>query len=330
MKLTSNNKSIARFEDRAILVQFYHAEELERTTSELYTKSRSKSTQGVYQQVYQELAEAILKDVYPDTPFKVMQGYPVLENLAIYFWSVEHDVDGWLDSRKSHWDPLPVSSQAKAVVNRMVDLCSDGWTTLCNLFRGEVQRTLVLGKVSLTGLMSPFVTISPLPFFDLICEARCDKALDDYFGLLKTPTWESSLQDTTVWYDGKWVIRIGSLDEQNAMKSLLGVPGIVQLGGSFLVTVGEHKGSILLFTPYTGEPVDDIDSDPYVRITLIDFGHAVRAQDCLDPETCPDGEYLPDGDEELAEELKMRYVVEELETECVKEETELTDSRDIQ
>ncbi|KAG6883416.1 hypothetical protein C0992_008772 [Termitomyces sp. T32_za158] len=193
-----------------------------------------------------------------------------------------------------------------------------------------------------------------------------DKALDNYFGLFKTPTWESSLKDHSVWSDGKWVIKVGSLDEQNAMKSLLGVPGIVQLGGSFLVTVGEHKGSTLLFTPYTGEPVDDIDSDPYVRvvareavgdalgamhrkgwhhhdvhsgnvlkdneqrITLIDFGHAVRAHDCLDPETCPDGEYLPDGDEELAEESKMRYVVEELETEYVKEETELTDSRDIQ
>ncbi|KAG6861764.1 hypothetical protein C0995_012268 [Termitomyces sp. Mi166 len=129
-----------------------------------------------------------------------------------------------------------------------------------------MQRTLMLGKVSLMGLMSSFVTISPSPFVDLISDARYDKGLDNYFGFFTTPTLESSLKDTSIWSDGKWVIKVASRYERDAMKSLLGVPGIVQLGGLFSVTVGEYKGLTLLFIPYTGEPVDDIDSDQNVRV----------------------------------------------------------------
>ncbi|KAG6861765.1 hypothetical protein C0995_012269 [Termitomyces sp. Mi166 len=144
MKLTSNDKVIGRFDDKAILVQFYYAEELEQTTSTKYTTGWTLPIQSIYKQVIiqvssmpvtnlsaqvyaptqpteldgspckkvrmendalyrwgyivdrslvvsdwrsvdKEVAEVILKDAYPSTPSKVMQGHPVLENIAIYF-----------------------------------------------------------------------------------------------------------------------------------------------------------------------------------------------------------------------------------------------------
>ena len=39
--------------------------------------------------------------------------------------------------------------------------------------------------------------------------------------------------------------------------------------------------------------------DDNQRIILIDLGLAIRAQECLDPQMCPDSPYLPDDDKGL-------------------------------
>ena len=51
MTLSRNDSPMAYFEHKAIFAQFYHAMELEQTTSATYSKTWGKAVQGIYKQV---------------------------------------------------------------------------------------------------------------------------------------------------------------------------------------------------------------------------------------------------------------------------------------
>ena len=122
-----------------------------------------------WRSIDKEIAEAILQDIYPSSSFKVTQGYPVLENIAVYFLNTELNIEDWLAKRQSRWDPFPIVNRATTVVDKTVGLFNDILTTLCNIFWGKMQQSLILGKVSLMGLLTSFVLISPLSCLDLTC-----------------------------------------------------------------------------------------------------------------------------------------------------------------
>ncbi|KAG6868561.1 hypothetical protein C0993_001257 [Termitomyces sp. T159_Od127] len=134
--------------------------------------------------------------------------------------------------------------------------------------------------------------------------------------------------------NAEWIAKSASITERDAMLSLRGVLGMIPLGGIFTVLTGNKQGYIILFTKYGGNQVQDIHikriciaiqatirlihaagwhhhdihernviEDDTGKVSLIDFGRAVRVEECSNP-GCEDSIFLKDSDDAASEEVE--------------------------
>ncbi|KAF9030827.1 hypothetical protein BDZ89DRAFT_1132168 [Hymenopellis radicata] len=286
------------------------------TASLAVSQSRSPSkvvfmgNPGLYRAAYTIHETLVVSKWYSTNPLQattflgsaieVHQGHLLRQKMALT--AVEDD--DWFEDRESHRSSPSRLAMATDIIIGAVHSAVDIFIRL-----GEVLFSYPTIDLDLHG---PLVHV------------RCLRASQEFLDASRSMKRFECIKDGEIWRNPEWFIKIPSgVNEIAATREVSSKTDVIDVGAELLVTTGEHKGKLLLATRAGGDPVggsaldpfdeiDEIDKNDLLtkiraihaagwhhhdlhpgnvvvsasKITIVDYGEAQRASECLLSEYC--------------------------------------------